>query len=145
MYVLLKVVSKNGEIYQYFFFGAGQVIKRGALGVLQAIEIESTSLSIIGEKANEFLFKNIFAIVTDGATVNSCEKGDLWTLFEKKWGKTSGNNSSSIPLINIWCGVCCTLISFSVERCKFNYIRSSAFTRKIIRPLIIFSYFSFKN
>ncbi|KAF0714641.1 E3 SUMO-protein ligase KIAA1586-like isoform X4 [Aphis craccivora] len=102
IYVLLKVVSKNGETNQYFL-GAGQVIKRGALGVLQAIE--SASLSTIGEKATDFVFKNISSIVTDGATVNSGEKGGLWTLFENKWRKTSDNNTPSIPFIKIWCAV----------------------------------------
>lgn len=99
IYVLLKIITKEGTSNQYFL-GAGQVTERGAQGVMQAVH--SASLSTIGEKATEFVFNNISSVVTDGASINSGEKGGFWTLFENKWRYTL-NNTKSVPLLKIWC------------------------------------------
>lgn len=68
---MFKVISKDGETSQYFL-DAGQVFKKRAQGVMQAIE--SVSLSTLGEKATEYVLKKVSPIVIDDASVNSGEK-----------------------------------------------------------------------
>jgi len=97
IYVLIKVIDKTGKEDQ-FFLGAGLVSKRGAQGILDAIEV--ASINTIGAEATDYVFKNISSIVTDGASVNTGERGGLWTLFKQKYRSLDEN---SIPLITIWC------------------------------------------
>jgi len=100
IYVIIKTVSLKGVEEQYLL-GAGQVEKRGAEGILDAIE--TACINNVGHDVTEYIFKNISSIVTDGAAVNIGNKGGLWTLFENKWRNNS--NKSNVPLIKIWCAV----------------------------------------
>lgn len=102
IYILLKIITKKGEQEQYFL-GSGQVCKRGAEGLLEAIE--SAIRNNVGEATMEYILRNISSIVTDGANVNIGTKGGLWVLIENKWRTTvsTSNINSNIPLQKIWC------------------------------------------
>jgi hypothetical protein len=97
IYILIKVIDKSGKEDQYFI-GAGLISKRGAQGILDAVEI--ASINTIGAEATEYVFKNISSIVTHGASVNTVERRGLWTLFKQKYRSLKEN---SIPLITICC------------------------------------------
>lgn len=96
IYVIIKVINKFGKEEQ-FFLGAGEVCKRGAVGILESIE--TACINILGIEVSEYIFKNM-SIVTDGASVNIGERGGLWTLFQQKWRSLCEQN---VPLIKIWC------------------------------------------
>jgi hypothetical protein len=71
IYVLIKVVNKSGK-EEHFFLGTGEVCKRGAQGILEAIE--TGCINILAIELSEYVFKNMSSIVTDGDSVNIGER-----------------------------------------------------------------------
>ena len=78
---MAKVITKSGQQEQYFL-GASEPQIRGAKDVMDAVE--SACRNTVGEAAAAHLFKNTSSLATDGAAINTGDKGGFWALFEKK-------------------------------------------------------------
>ena len=100
MYVMAKIVTKNGTEEQYFL-GASEPSSRGAKGVLEAVE--EACRETVGSDAANHIFLHASSLVTDGASVNTGERSGLWALFRSKMREH--NPECTVPLLTIWCGV----------------------------------------
>lgn len=96
IYVMAKIVDPNGAL-ELIFLGVGEQKKRGADGLLEAA-LTAISTNFGGENL-KIILKKVSSICTDGASINTDEKGGLWTLLEKECAEAG----SSIPLIKLWC------------------------------------------
>lgn len=93
---MAKIISPNG-ILELIFLGAGEQVKRGADGLLEAA---LTSIACnFNDEILGIILKKVTSICTDAAHVNTGGKGGLWALLEKKC-EEAGSRSS---LIKIWC------------------------------------------
>lgn len=96
IYVMAKIVTSEGKL-ELIFLGVGEQTKRGAAGLLEAAltAIEDNC----GKDTLTAILKKLSSICTDGANVNTGEKGGLWGLLEKQLLEAG----CEIPLIKLWC------------------------------------------
>ena len=99
IYVMAKVVRGVGSEEQYFL-GASEPRCRGAKGILEALE--EACINTVGESAAKHILRHASSLVTDGASINTGERSGLWTLFR---AKMRDHQSTSVPLLTIWCAV----------------------------------------
>lgn len=96
MYILLKIINKSGEL-ETLFIGIGQQIKRGAIGLFEAVK--QGIIDNIGEELYTLIMARVSSICTDGANVNTGEKRSLWKFFGDECSKYREN----LPLQKFWC------------------------------------------
>lgn len=78
IYILLKVVSKSGDL-ETLFIGIGQQTERGAAGLMVAVK--SGIIENAGEEIYTLIMARVSSICTDGTNVNTGEKKSLWKNF----------------------------------------------------------------
>ena len=100
IYVMAKVITKEGES-ELYFLGASEPKVRGANGVLQALK--QACSNTLGPNGAQQILSRSTSLVTDGASVNTGEKGGLWTLFRQEY--RDSNSEQPLPLFNVWCAV----------------------------------------
>jgi hypothetical protein len=93
IHIMGKVVSKQG-LMNLAFLGFEEPECRGAQGYMKAVK-EATQISW----AWETVLNAMSSIVTDGASINTGEKGGLWSLLESQIKAQDQNK----PLLKIWC------------------------------------------
>lgn len=90
-------VTDIGNV-ELLFLGVGDQTEKGADGLLKAT-LGAINSNFSEQFTNETILKKASSIVTDGANINSGEKGGLWKLFTDKISASG----SQIPIIKIWC------------------------------------------
>lgn len=96
IYILLKVISPNGE-NELLFIGIGNKTERGAKGLINAI-INGIK-SNVSDKLYKIILLKTSSICTDGTNENIGEKGGIWKLFEDEVRK----EGSKMAIMKIWC------------------------------------------
>lgn len=94
IYILCKVINLDASM-DLIFIGIGNQTEPGATRMLKAI-ITAMKESL-GDEIFEIFVRKLFSICTDGAKVNTGERGGLW---KKKTCKDAG---SEIHLMTVWC------------------------------------------
>jgi hypothetical protein len=115
IFVIAKIVTTTGE-ERLTFLGASEPQVRGAEGVWNSV-VELCSKTL-GKNNYGSIFRLMSSIVTDGASVNTGEKGGLWRIIEDRRTElpvttdqpaerqaVDGPDIQPAPLLKIWCCV----------------------------------------
>jgi len=76
--------------------------EKGAKGICAAVE--TTCSNTLGQCDVKELFSHMSSLVTNGASVNTGERGSLWTLMDSMQQINSGIKLP--PLMKVWCALC---------------------------------------